>query len=609
MNLSLRMKISCGFLVLLLLMAAGLSINLLTMKRLTSMIDLSDRSQIFVRDMLKIMGHEKNYLLTQDEKSVSLFLDGLQKKQADISFLKTNSGDADLNADIVEVDRLINSYRDNFRKLAANSQQSKEIQKRMQEAADNIFQVMDKDLIAYIKDSKNMALILGTEFNPVLDQVLDSVLQLQSGLKDAKIDESSFLMYNDPLYFEQFNKKISIWDTSKENLGFLIETSEDANAAKAFQTLEKLFTVYSASTFAKVYSLWQANNDLSAVMGQIGNKIIELIESYQGKISDKMASDKKAGMQWGMILIAAGITLGICIAYLIVGSIANPLNKSIAVLSEGSGQVATVSDHIVSSGHSLAEAAHEQAASIEQIAATIEELNSQTSQNVQNVNEVNAIAESTLLSMGDGRTTMKRMTEAISGIETSAMETAKIIKNIDEIAFQTNLLALNAAVEAARAGEAGQGFAVVAEEVRNLAMRSAEAVKMTTEMLAQSRQKAEHGVAVSRDIEKIMSEMMEKIERIARCSQEVATAFQEQAIGVSQISTAINRLESVTIKNTESADQSAGAGRQLAMAAEELGYMLEGLTSLISGKVPTIPNTYPPGNQSGKIQSATGLIG
>ncbi|MBU4262332.1 MAG: methyl-accepting chemotaxis protein, partial [Proteobacteria bacterium] len=593
---------------LLLLMAAGLSINLLTMKRITSMIDLSDRSQIFVRDMLKIMGHEKNYLLTHDEKYVSLFLDGLQKQQSAISFLKSNSGDANLNADIVEAGSLITSYRDNFLKLVENSQKSKEIQKRMQEAADSIFQIMDKDFIAYIKDSKNMALVMGTEFNPVLNQVLDSVLQLQSDLKDAKIFESSFLMYNDPRYFEQFNEKIKIWDSIKENLRFLIETSGDAGAGKAYQALEKQFAVYSASTFAEVYSLWQANNDLSSVMGQIGNKTIELIESYQGNISDKMASDKKAGMRWGIILIAVGITLGICIAYLIVGSIANPLNKSIAVLSAGSGQVANVSDHIVSSGHSLAEAAHEQAASIEEIAATIEELNSQTSQNVQNVNEVNTIAESTLLSMEEGRAAMKRMTEAISGIETSSLETAKIIKSIDEIAFQTNLLALNAAIEAARAGEAGQGFAVVAEEVRNLAMRSAEAVKVTTEMLSQSRQKAEHGVTVSRDIEKIMSDIMEKVERIARCSQEVATASQEQAIGVSQISTAVNRLESVTIKNTESADQAAGAGRKLSMAAEELGQMLEGLTSLISGKAAAIPTAYPSDSPPDKMETAR-LIG
>ena len=607
--MSLRMKISCGFLALLLLMAAGLSMNLLNMKRIASRIDLTDRSHIFARDMLKIMGHEKKYLLTQDEQSLTLFLAGLQKQQAAITLLRASSAAANLKADMEEVGRLISAYQDNFLKLAENTKKSKEIQKGMQAASDTIFQAMDKDLIDTIREGRNMALVIGTEFNPILDQVLDAVLQLRSGMKDAKIYESSFLMYNEPAYFERFKEKIAIWDTSRENLGFLIESSADANAAKAFQTLEKAFAVYNAPTFTEVYSLWQSNNELSGAMGQIGEKTIALIESYQGKVSEEMASYQKSGMRWGMILIAAGVTIGFVIAYLIVGSIANPLNKNIAVLSAGSAQVGAVSDHIAASGHFLAEAAHEQAAGIEEIAATIEELNSSTSQNVESINEVTVIAQSTLVTMGDGRATMARMTEAISGIETSARETGKIIKTIEEISFQTNLLALNAAVEAARAGEAGQGFAVVAGEVRNLAMRSAEAVKMTTEMLEQSRSKAEYGVTVSRDIDRILSEMMEKVERIAACSQEVTTASREQAVGISQISTAINQLESLTIKNAESADQAVDDGRQLAMAAEELGRLLQGLTSLITGKAAAVPGEYATAGQSGGMETAVPQIG
>jgi hypothetical protein len=197
MRLSLRMKISCGFLVLLLLMAAGLSMNLLNMKRIASRIDLTDRSHIFARDMLKIMGHEKNYLLTRDEQALTLFLSGLQKQQAALTLLRGSSAGANLKADIEEVDRLIGSYQDNFLKLAENTKKSQEIQKRMQAASDTIFQVIDKDLVNAIREGKNMALVMGTEFNPILDQVLDAVLQLRSGLKDAKIYESSFLMYNE----------------------------------------------------------------------------------------------------------------------------------------------------------------------------------------------------------------------------------------------------------------------------------------------------------------------------------------------------------------------------------------------------------------------------
>ena len=81
---------------------------------------------------------------------------------------------------------------------------------------------------------------------------------------------------------------------------------------------------------------------------------------------------------------------------------------------------------------------------------------------------------------------LNQMLESMKDISTSSEKISKIIRVIDEIAFQTNILSLNAAVEAARAGEAGMGFAVVAEEVRNLAQRCSQAAKDTSVLIAES---------------------------------------------------------------------------------------------------------------------------
>ena len=95
---------------------------------------------------------------------------------------------------------------------------------------------------------------------------------------------------------------------------------------------------------------------------------------------------------------------------------------------------------------------------------------------------------------------MGRRSDSIGKIRASSDATVRIVQTIDEIAFQANLLALNAAVEADRAGEVGKGFAAVAEEVRTLAMRSADAAKNTAVLIEDSVKNSEHGVQTSREV-------------------------------------------------------------------------------------------------------------
>src|ERR1700689_1258089 len=127
---------------------------------------------------------------------------------------------------------------------------------------------------------------------------------------------------------------------------------------------------------------------------------------------------------------------------------------------------------------------------------------SMTKRNAETAQQASVISAQAKDAAGKGNASMTKMSVAIEKIQKSAVESAKIIKTIDEIAFQTNLLALNAAVEAARAGEAGKGFAVVAEEVRNLAMRSAEAAKTTSVLIEGSVQNAKNGVTIAQDVAK-----------------------------------------------------------------------------------------------------------
>ena len=251
------------------------------------------------------------------------------------------------------------------------------------------------------------------------------------------------------------------------------------------------------------------------------------------------------------------------------------LERALSEVQAVSDQVAAAAGQITGASSQMARGASSQAASIEEVLSTLEEITSMSKQNASNAQESRSHAQGATTMADQGSASMGRLSSAVESIKGAADETAKIIKTIDEIAFQTNLLALNAAVEAARAGDAGRGFAVVAEEVRSLAMRSAEAAKNTTQVIERSLKKAEEGVIINKEASVAFDAIGKQVKKVVEVIAEIAESSQQQHDSVARINKGVDTVSRET-------QQSAAATEETASAAEELAAQAENMRTLTS---------------------------
>ncbi len=250
--------------------------------------------------------------------------------------------------------------------------------------------------------------------------------------------------------------------------------------------------------------------------------------------------------------------------------IVSSLNDVLSDVNSATDQVALGSRQVSDSSISLSQGATEQASSIEELTASIEQIASQTKTNAHNADHARTIAETARNDAAQGNEQMQHMLKAIAEINESSNNISKIIKVIDEIAFQTNILALNAAVEAARAGKHGKGFAVVAEEVRTLAARSASAAKETTDMIEGSIVNVEEGTKIANTTAQALNNIVLGVAEVASLVDNIATASNEQANGVEQINLGIMQISEVVQSTSATSEETAAASEELSGQADLL---------------------------------------
>lgn len=211
-----------------------------------------------------------------------------------------------------------------------------------------------------------------------------------------------------------------------------------------------------------------------------------------------------------------------------------------------------------------------QASSLQQLTASLQEISSQTNTNVHNADQANKFTQEAKSNAESGNGQMGGMLGAMDEINASSNNISKIIKVIDDIAFQTNILALNAAVEAARAGSAGKGFAFVADEVRNLAAKSANAAKETTDMIEGSMSKVEVGTKIANTTADTLKQIADQTEKAASSVNAISVSSNAQASSIYQINQAISLVSEVVQTNAATAEECAAASAELSNQAIQM---------------------------------------
>ncbi len=246
------------------------------------------------------------------------------------------------------------------------------------------------------------------------------------------------------------------------------------------------------------------------------------------------------------------------------------LNKMIGSICYSVQRVSSGASQLASSSEALAQGAQESAASLQQVGAAMSTMSAQTANNSENALQANKLASVAEEAAKVGQDRMHQMSISMEQISANAVETQKVIKTIDDIAFQTNLLALNAAVEAARAGQHGKGFAVVAEEVRNLASRSAKAAAETSALIENSNKGIQEGVNVSEQTAVSLNEIAENVLKTSNLVADIANASTVQNEELAQMNTGLNQVEVVTQSNTANSEETASSAEEMASLANTL---------------------------------------
>lgn len=246
------------------------------------------------------------------------------------------------------------------------------------------------------------------------------------------------------------------------------------------------------------------------------------------------------------------------------------LGGIVGMVKSNADRVANASSEIAQGNRDLSARTERQASSLQQSAASMEQLGATVRCNAASAAQADQLAVKAAAMAARGGDVVGQVVQTMQAIQEHSKRISDIVALVDGIAAQTNILALNAAVEAARAGEAGRGFAVVATEVRSLAQRAAQAAKDIAGLVGASAERVERGASLVDEARVAMADVVSGIQHVTQIMAEISAASSEQSVGVAQVERAVTDMDEATQRNASLVEQMATAAANLKQQAYEL---------------------------------------
>jgi len=420
----------------------------------------------------------------------------------------------------------------------------------------------------------------------VLDKVnkTDEMNYLLEHLLTLRRHEKNFIIRRTPDYIDKVEKNIELLrhQAFKSRDSFDEQDSREMmdNILSSLDLYQKKFREFADLKVHEFKDIPSDEHDMVIAARNIEQYVIEARKIQKNGMAERIKKIKIIMVGIPLILTAMGLLL----SYFITRGITKPLYRIMAEINQFSELMFSASNQRTSASHTLAEGSSQQAAATEETSASLEQMSGMTSRNAGNAEEAHKLMRDASGAVHEADVSMTGLIGSMERISRSGEETRKIIKTIDEIAFRTNLLSLNASVEAARAGEAGLGFAVVAEEVRRLALRSAEAARNTADLIEGTVNEIRNGSEIVARTDETFAKLSEITKKAEELLAEITVASQEQAVGINEISKAVAEMDKVTQQNLIIAEKAAASAGDMNEQAREMKAVVNQLVTLIEGK-------------------------